>query len=52
VIFDDVTPQWQEFCKTTLNFEIPEDLRYAYEQGEEKAETPEAATQEQSEVAL
>jgi hypothetical protein len=27
-------------------------LRYAYEQGEEKAETPEAATQEQSEVAL
>lgn len=52
VIFDDVTPQWQEFCKTTLHFEIPEDLRYAYEQEEEKAETPEASTQEQSEVAL
>jgi hypothetical protein len=52
VIFDDVTTQWQEFCKTTLNFEIPEDLRYAYEQGEEKAETPEESTQEQSEVAL
>ena len=32
VLFDAVTPEWQEFCKTTLNFEIPEDLRYAYEQ--------------------
>jgi hypothetical protein len=32
VVFDAVTPEWQDFCKTTLNFEIPEDLRYAYEQ--------------------
>ena len=29
VIFDIVTPEWEEFCKTTLRFEIPEDLRYA-----------------------
>lgn len=27
VIFDNVTPEWQDFCKTVLNFEIPEDLR-------------------------
>jgi hypothetical protein len=32
LIFDQVTPEWQDFCKTTLHFEIPEDLRYAYEQ--------------------
>jgi hypothetical protein len=27
VIFDNVTPEWQVFCTTILNFEIPEDLR-------------------------
>jgi len=32
LLFDTVTPQWQDFCVTTLKFEIPEDLRYAYEQ--------------------
>ncbi|HEU5230659.1 MAG TPA: hypothetical protein VFU49_22745 [Ktedonobacteraceae bacterium] len=39
VIFDAITPEWQEFCTTTLGFEIPEDLRYAYQQteGQEKA---------------
>lgn len=31
VLFDAITPEWQEFCKTVLKFEIPEDLRYAYE---------------------
>ncbi|GCF08353.1 hypothetical protein [Dictyobacter arantiisoli] len=31
LIFGEITPQWQEFCKETLKFEIPEDLRYAYE---------------------
>ena len=36
VIFDEVTPQWQDFCKTVLQFEVPEDLRYAYESVEEK----------------
>jgi len=39
LIFDEVTPEWQAFCKETLNFEIPEDLRYAYEQTEEQNET-------------
>jgi len=35
VLFDAVTPEWREFCDTTLKFEIPEDLRYAYQQAEE-----------------
>lgn len=46
VIFDRVTPEWQEFCKTTLHFEIPEDLRYAYENeanGERTVEQSEAS---------
>ena len=38
VIFAHVTPQWQEFCTQILNFTIPEDLRYAYPQGD--APTP------------
>ncbi|HLX40161.1 MAG TPA: hypothetical protein VKR42_06490 [Ktedonobacteraceae bacterium] len=39
VIFDAVTPEWREFCATTLHFEIPEDLRYAYEQVEVQEKT-------------
>jgi hypothetical protein len=41
-----VTPQWQNFCQTALQFEIPEDLRYAYEEVEEKS------ADEHSKVAL
>jgi|SRR5216110_1663745 len=52
VIFDQVTPEWQEFCQTTLGFEIPEDLRYAYEKVEEKESMKEETAQEQSEAAL
>ncbi|GCE14869.1 hypothetical protein [Tengunoibacter tsumagoiensis] len=26
-LFSTVTQEWQEFCHTTLKFEIPEDLR-------------------------
>ncbi len=37
LLFDNVTPEWQEFCKTVLNFTIPQDLRYAYEQAEEQS---------------
>lgn len=29
-LWDRVTPEWVAFCKETLQFEIPEDLRYAY----------------------
>jgi hypothetical protein len=36
VIFDDVTPAWQDFCQNVLKFEIPEDLRYAYSEPEEQ----------------
>ncbi len=31
-LWQDVTPEWQEFCQKTLRFELPEDLRYSYEQ--------------------
>lgn len=36
LLFDDVTQEWQNFCKETLQFVIPEDLRYAYTQAEER----------------
>jgi hypothetical protein len=39
VVFDAITPEWREFCATTLHFEIPEDLRYAYEPAEEQEKT-------------
>jgi len=32
LIFEGVSLEWQSFCKETLKFAIPEDLRYAYEQ--------------------
>lgn len=32
VLWQSVTPEWEAFCHETLHFEIPEDLRYAYEQ--------------------
>jgi hypothetical protein len=31
-IFDSVDDEWKKFCKESLEFEIPEDLRYAYEE--------------------
>lgn len=34
VIFDAITPEWQEFCQHQLCFVIPEDLPYAYEQAQ------------------
>lgn len=48
-LYDDVTPEWQEFCKTTLNFEIPEDVRKMMEQQE--AAEREAAEQAAAEQA-
>ncbi len=36
LLFDTVTPEWKRFCAETLHFEIPEDLRYAYEQAGEE----------------
>ena len=30
-IFDAVTEEWKKFCAEELDFEIPEDLRYKYE---------------------
>lgn len=43
VIFDNVTQEWQDFCHTTLQFEIPEDLRYAYAQSTEEDPAQEPA---------
>lgn len=37
-IYNAGTDEWKGFCKDTLKFEIPEDLRYAYE--EDQNETP------------
>jgi len=34
ILWDQVTPEWQEFCQTTLRFEVPEDLRSAYDEFE------------------
>src|SRR5215813_1140497 len=52
VIFDSVTPEWQDFCHATLGFEIPEDLCYAYEQNEETEKTEDVPKTAQSEAAL
>ena len=27
IVFDNVTPEWQEFCTKTLGFELPEEIR-------------------------
>jgi len=32
LLLDEVTPEWQAFCKEVLQFEVPEDLRYTYEE--------------------
>jgi hypothetical protein len=29
VVFDKVTPEWKDFCKNTLNFEVPSDVSAA-----------------------
>src|SRR2546421_752883 len=52
VLFDEVTREWQEFCQTTLKFEIPEDLRYAYEHGEEKGSPSQESAEESSKASL
>lgn len=52
VIFDEVTAEWQAFCTTTLGFEIPEDLRYAYEQSTEHNTVPGISVDEQSKASV
>jgi hypothetical protein len=34
-LFTQVSPEWREFCTTTLKFAIPEDLAFAYAEPEE-----------------
>jgi hypothetical protein len=31
VLFDEITPEWRNFCEMTLRFEIPQDLTKAEE---------------------
>ncbi len=50
LLFDEVTPEWQAFCQESLQFEIPEDLRYAYEQGEEQNNRSPQASEEQEQA--
>ena len=42
VIFDDVTPEWQEFCEKELGFEIPDYARDGEEAVEAEAEAESA----------
>jgi hypothetical protein len=35
ILFTDEGPAWREFCRTTLKFEIPEDLAFAYATSEQ-----------------
>lgn len=41
-LFTAVTPGWQEFCTTELQFRIPDDLAFAYAEQEE-AESADSA---------
>ncbi|MFD3656613.1 hypothetical protein [Streptomyces sp. NPDC058620] len=34
-LFTEDTPEWREFCETTLKFGIPEDLAFAYVESEQ-----------------
>jgi hypothetical protein len=34
IIFDDVTPEWMDFCKHTLKFEVPSYEPVTMKQGE------------------
>ncbi|MFJ8941502.1 hypothetical protein ACIRL0_38310 [Streptomyces sp. NPDC102365] len=34
-LFTEDTPEWREFCETTLKFRIPEDLAFAYVESEQ-----------------
>lgn len=38
IVFDKVTPEWIEFCRTELDFAIPDDL--IEESPEEKSQAP------------
>lgn len=33
-LFVEDSPEWREFCRTTLKFEIPDDLAFAYAESE------------------
>jgi hypothetical protein len=43
-IFDQITPEWKQFCIDQLHFSIPEDLHYAYEQFDQEEEINQAGS--------
>lgn len=52
LVFDTITLEWQAFCKEALQFAIPEDLRYAYEQAEKEHDASQEGTEALSEVSV
>lgn len=46
LVFDAITEEWKHFCQETLQFSIPEDLRYAYEQAQEEDSAPKEAVEQ------
>lgn len=48
IVFEQVTPAWQEFCQTVLQFAIPEDLRYAYASSNETLGTGDGSSQHEA----
>ncbi len=44
LLFDTVTPQWQHYCTTVLQFAIPEDLEMPAEQTEQQVQERSDAT--------
>jgi len=52
LVFDEVTPAWQTFCQATLKFEIPEDLRYAYEEQTTQHSASGSAAEEQDKASV
>ncbi len=42
IIFDDVTPEWKDFCKNTLKFEVPVYKSAAQDQEKHKGNGEEA----------
>ncbi len=52
LLFDETTPEWQTFCQETLHFEIPEDLRYAYDHDQKQYTSSGDVSEEQNNISI
>ena len=52
LIFDEDTPEWRQFCQEILKFEIPEDLRFAYQQDETQESVSDDAQEKKDEASV